>query len=92
MADLNLPPVRLSRAGRPSLYGSWIRASVFATALATNVDVADLRTEAANVGAQLDLRMTLLSHQDFTASVGYAVGFTEGRRGADELMVSLRIH
>jgi hypothetical protein len=92
LADLNLPPVRFGRAGRPSFYGSWLRASVFATALATNVDVADLRTESANVGAQVDLRMTLLSHRDFTASVGYAVGFTEGRRGTDELMVSLRIH
>ncbi|RKZ14248.1 hypothetical protein DRQ53_11955 [bacterium] len=92
MGDLNLPPWRFRRGGRPSFYASWLRASVFATALATNVDTADLRTESANVGGQIDLRMTLLSHHDLTASVGYAVGFTEGRRGQDELMISLRIH
>lgn len=92
LADWNLPPWRFRRGGRPSFYASWIRASLFTSALATNVDVADLRTESANVGGQIDLRMTLLSHHDFTASVGYAVGFTEGRRGDDELMLSLRIH
>jgi hypothetical protein len=60
--------------------------------MATDVDDASLRGESASVGGQIDLRMTMLSHHDFTASVGYAVGFTEGRRGTDELMVSLRIH
>jgi hypothetical protein len=92
LADWNLPPWRFRRGGRPSFYASWIRTSLFATGLATNVDVADLRTESANVGGQIDLRMTLLSHHDFTASVGYAVGFVEGQRANDEIMISLRIH
>ena len=86
------PPWRFRRGGRPSFYASWIRTSLFATALSTNVDAADLRTKSANVGGQIDLRMTLLSHHDLTASVGYAVGFTDGRRRTDELMISLRIH
>jgi hypothetical protein len=92
MGDWNLPPWRFRRVGRPSFYASWIRTSLFATALSTNVDAADLRTKSANVGGQIDLRMTLLSQHDLTASVGYAVGFTDGRRGTDELMISLRIH
>jgi hypothetical protein len=92
MGEWNLPPWRFKRGGRPSFYASWLRGSLFAIGLATNVDDANIRTESASVGGQFDLRMTLLSHQDFTASVGYAVGFTDGRRGTDEFMVSLRIH
>jgi hypothetical protein len=92
MGEWNLPPWRFKRGGRPSFYASWLRGSLFAIGLATNVDDANIRTESATLGGQLDLRMTLLSNHDFTASVGYAVGFTEGRRGTDEFMVSLRIH
>lgn len=91
MLDWNLPPLRFSRAGRPAFYASWARVSLFGAGLVTNVDAADLRTEALSLGAQLDLRMTMLSHLRLTASVGWAVGLREGERATDELMVSLKI-
>lgn len=91
MVDWNLPPLRFRRAGRPAFYASWVRTSLFGAGLLTNVDAPDLRTEALSLGAQLDLRMTLLSHLRLTASVGYAVGLRDGRRADDELMFSLKI-
>ncbi len=91
MVDWNLPPLRFARAGRPSFHARWIRTSLFGAGLATNVDRADLRTEAASVGVQFDLRMHLLSHLKFTLSAGYAFGFTEGRRHSNEFMLSLKV-
>jgi hypothetical protein len=43
------------------------------------------------VGAQADLHFSVLHWYDMTLSVGYAVGFKEGRRSGDEWMVSLKI-
>ncbi len=91
MVDWNLPPLRFRRLGRPGLYASWIRASLFGAGLITNVDNSALSMKAASFGGQIDLRMTLLSHLRFTASVGYAVGIREGRRQDNELMFSLKI-
>lgn len=92
LVDWNLPPLRFSRLGKPSFFASWIRASLFSGVAVTNLDAPDLRLEAANLGAQLDIRFTFLSHQNLTASVGYAVGVVETRDPTDEFMLSLRIH
>lgn len=88
--DWNLPPIRFRRLGTPSFHASWIRSGLFATGLATNIDRADLRQGALSAGAQLDLRLTLFNHLDFTASAGWATGIREGERN-DELMISLKV-
>ncbi len=92
MLDFNLPPLRFSRLGRPALYASWARASLFASGLYTNFDDSGLRRGAASLGVQVDVRWTLLSHRDLTLSFGYAVGLLEDTRSRDEFMASLRIH
>lgn len=91
MVDVNLPPLRFRRLGRPGLHAQWIRTSLFGAVLATNVDEANLRTEAASAGLQMDMRIHLLSHLKFTLSSGYAFGFLEGRRNTNEFMLSLKI-
>src|SRR5205823_5948786 len=44
-----------------------------------------------NVGAQADLRFTVLHWYEMTLSVGYAVGYKAGTRAGDEWIVSLKI-
>lgn len=91
MLDWNLPPLRFARLGKPGLHARFLRASLFAAGLAMNVDDAQLRTESATAGVQMDLRIHLLSHLKFTASAGYAFGFREGQRNTNEFMLSLKI-
>ncbi len=49
------------------------------------------RKDYQNAGAQVDLRFSVLHWYEMTLSLGYAVGFVEGRRKSDEWMVSLKI-
>jgi hypothetical protein len=86
-----VPPLRFRRVGTPSFYATWLRPAVFATVLATNVDDSSLRRTLGNVGAQVDLRFTLLSRLDMTLSAGYAVAFEDGVKPRDEVMVSLKV-
>ena len=44
-----------------------------------------------SVGAQADLRFSVLHWYEMTLSVGYAVGFQRMHRRGDEVMVSLKI-
>jgi hypothetical protein len=90
MADWNLPPLRFRRLGFPALYCAWARASIFSSALVTNLNVSDARVEVGNIGAQLDLQFQLLSQLKLTFSVGYARSYRKDQRGADETMVSLK--
>ena len=89
--DLNLPPIRFRRAGSLALYATWLRASIFAGGLLTNVDDADSRVTAGNAGIQADLRFQLLTHAPLTLSAGYARAFVRGGPTDDEWMVSLKI-
>ncbi len=91
LVDLNLPPLRFRRAGRPSLYASWARASVFAGGIVTNLDASSRRTGVANVGTQVDLRVNLLVRNPLTFSFGYARAFEEDVRYRDEFMFSVKI-
>jgi hypothetical protein len=91
MIEWNLPPLRFRRVGTPSFYATWLRPAVFATVLATNLDDSGRRRTLGNVGGQLDLRFTLLSHLDMTLSAGYAVAFEDGFKPRDEVMVSLKV-
>ena len=91
MLEWNLPPIRFSRVGTPRFYLSYIRPAIFASSLMTNVDDSALRTDAANVGVQLDLRFTVNSRYKMTLSFGYALGYLDSSRNDEEFMVSLKI-
>ena len=91
MIELNLPPIRFRRIGNPGFYLSWARPAIFATTLVTNVDDDILKRNVHDVGAQIDLRFTIMSRLDMTLSFGYAVGFGDGVDSADEYMLSLKI-
>jgi len=91
MIELNLPPVRFDRVGTPGFYLSWARPAIFATALVTNTDTSVLRQDVYNVGAQIDLRFTVLSRMDMTISLGYAVARGKGADQSEEYMISLKI-
>ena len=91
MLDWNLPPLRFAGLGRPGLHASWARASIFAAGLVTNLDDGSLQREVLTLGSQLDLRLRLLSHLDFTLSLGYGAGLEENRPRRDEWMFSLKI-
>lgn len=91
IVELNLPPLRFRRLGVPALYASWARLTVFASALATNLDDDTMRREVGNIGAQLDIQMQLLSNLKLTLSFGYARAAEKDQRGSDEGMVSLKV-
>jgi hypothetical protein len=89
--DWNLPPLRFRKLGLPSFYASWARTSLFASGLVANMDAEAPRRELMSVGAQVDLRMTLLNHRELTLSGGYAVSLESGRQSRDEAMISLKL-
>jgi hypothetical protein len=91
MAEWNLPPLRFKRFGFPYFYCTWVRAAGFGTVLQTNLDDPDTRTTTADVGGQLDFRMSLLSHLKITLSLGYAYAFHEDYKPTHERMISLKI-
>ena len=77
-------------AGTPGFYATWLRPAIFAGGLVTNVDASDLQRRVADLGAQVDVRFSLLSALDLTLSVGAAEAF-EGGRSHGEAMISLKI-
>lgn len=91
MVEANLPPVVFESAGTPAFYLNWLRTSVFASALWTDPERSTLRKRFGNVGAQADLRFSVLHWFDMILSVGYAVGYRGPGRAGDEWMVSLKI-
>ncbi|HVF64645.1 MAG TPA: hypothetical protein VNE58_11685, partial [Casimicrobiaceae bacterium] len=91
MVEWNLPPVVFQSVGTPAFHLTWLRSSLFASALWTDPDRSTFRKDYANAGAQFDLRFTVLHWYDMTLSIGYAAGFTGGRRSGSEWMVSLKI-
>jgi hypothetical protein len=91
LLEWNAPPLRFSRVGTPGFYLSWMRPAVFATALTTNVDSADARRTASDVGAQLDFRFTVLSTLDMTLSAGAAIAREGSGPSRREGMVSLKV-
>jgi hypothetical protein len=91
MIEWNLPPLRFKRVGTSGAYLSWLRPSIFAAGLVTDMDSAPDRRKAASVGAQIDLRFTVLSVLDMTLSAGGAVRTEAGVPQRTELMVSLSV-
>jgi hypothetical protein len=90
MLEWNLPPVVFKQVGMPSFYLTWMRASLFAGALITDVNSRDEETYG-SLGIQLDLRFTIVHRLPMTFSVGYAQGYVDGRKFDDEWMLSLKI-
>jgi hypothetical protein len=91
MAELNLPPLRFSRAGTAGFYASWIRPALFAGVAVTDPDRASTRRTTWNTGAQFDLSITTLSTLDLMLSFGQAVAFAPDRKPRYETMVSLKV-
>ena len=91
MLELNLPPWRFKRMGRPIFYASFIRPAIFATGLVTNMDTSTYRRSLVNIGGQIDLRFSVLSRLKMTFSVGYAGAFEKDLPNRDEWMFSLKV-
>jgi WD40-like Beta Propeller Repeat len=89
--EWNLPPLRFRRLGHAGFYATWARTSLFTSGLVTDLDAGAARRALANVGAQVDVRFTVLSALDMTLSAGYAVAFEGGARRRPEAMVSLKL-
>lgn len=91
LLDWNLPALRFRRAGTLALYASWLRVSVFGGGIETNLDDDATRRQLADAGAQVDLRMQLLTQSALTLSAGWARAFERGQRATQEWMVSLKV-
>jgi hypothetical protein len=91
MLEGNLPPLVFESVGTPAFHLAWLRPAVFATALWTEPTDRAARARYSNVGAQMDLRFSVLHWYEMTLSVGYAVGYRAGTRAGDEWMISLKI-
>jgi hypothetical protein len=89
--ELNLPPLVFESLGTPSLHLQAMRPALFAAALWTDPHNAALRQTYGDVGAQVDLRLSVLHWYDMTLSAGFAVGFKGPHRTGNEWMISLKI-
>jgi hypothetical protein len=89
--EWNVSPVVFESIGTPAFYLNWLRPAVFATGLWTDPRNSARRNNYQSVGAQADLRFSVLHWYEMTLSVGYAVGFQGMHRRGDEVMVSLKI-
>ena len=83
----SLPP----RGYFSGFYASWLRPAIFLSGLATNLDAPDRRRIAVNLGAQVDLRFTMLSVLRLTLSAGAAVAVEQNRQPRRNAMVSLKV-
>jgi hypothetical protein len=90
-AELNFPPYVFASAGTPSLYAHWLRPSVFVSGLWSDPGNDALRKNYTSAGLQVDVKFSTLHWYEMTLSIGYAVGYREGRRAGDEWMISLKI-
>jgi hypothetical protein len=91
MLEGNLPPLVFESVGTPAFHLAWLRPAVFATVLWTDPGDNAVRARYGNVGAQVDLRFSVLHWYDMTLSAGYAVGYRGSTRAGDEWMISLKI-
>jgi hypothetical protein len=89
--EWNLPPWRFSRLGTPGFYATWLRPAVFAGGLATDLAAPESRRLLANVGAQVDIQIAVLSELSVTLSVGGAAAFERDSGPRREAMISLKL-
>lgn len=89
--EFNLPPLVFEEVGTPSLYLSWLRASLFAGGLMTDVGDSEYEETYGTLGVQVDLYFTIVHRLSMTLSLGYAQGYIDGSKYDDEIMLSLKI-
>jgi hypothetical protein len=88
--EINLPPVRFAEVGTPAFYLSYIRPAVFAGGMAIEApDGSDHHY--ADIGAQLDLNMTIALRLPMVLSLGAAGGWRDGHYRKTEWLASLKI-
>ena len=83
--------MRFRKLGISSFYLTWIRPALFSSGIITNFDDISFRQKLANIGAQIDIRMTLMSYLKMTFSVGYAASFEKNYDRTEEFMLSLKV-
>jgi len=91
MVDLSLPPVIFESLGVPDLHLQSLRPAVFASKLWTDFNHSGQRKTYDSIGAQADLRFSVLHWYSSTLSFGYAVGLQPSQRRSNEVMVSLKL-
>jgi hypothetical protein len=91
MLEWNLPPVIFSDVGTPSFFLTWMRASLFAGALITDISDDKYEETYASLGAQVDFQFTIVHRLPMTFSIGYAQGYVDGKKFDTEWMLSLKI-
>ncbi|MFI4933651.1 MAG: YncE family protein [Caulobacterales bacterium] len=91
LVELNLPPLRFSNIGTPSLFLSSARPAVFAGVMAVDPGFGPERA-LETVGAQVDWNFTVALRLPMVLSFGFGKGFGAAQFGPrDEAMVSLKI-
>src|SRR6185369_4305810 len=90
LVEFNLPPLRFSNIGRPSLFLSGVRPALFAGVLAIGPGAHGSRT-LETVGGQIDFNFTFALRLPMVLSVGAAAGFEDGHHQDNEAMISLKI-
>jgi hypothetical protein len=91
LVEWDLPPIVFESLGTPAFYLNWLRPAVFGAALWTDPTDRARRNDYQSIGAQADLRFSVLHWYNMTLSIGYAVGFHGMHRSGDEFMISLKI-
>jgi hypothetical protein len=90
LLELNLPPLRFSNIGQPSLFLSSVRPALFGGVMVLEPGRNSQRT-LETLGGQLDLKFTVALRLPMVLSIGAAAGFDEGRHHGDEVMISLKV-
>jgi len=91
LLEWDLPPFRFEHAGFSDLYCTWASATIFGSAIATNLDESAFRQELYNIGAQIDFKLVIFTNLSSTFSIGYARAFENGQEDSNEFMISLKI-
>jgi hypothetical protein len=91
LVEFDSPPVIFESVGTPAFYLTWLRPSIFAAGLWTEPANNSQRKDYYSLGAQADLRFTVLHWYDMTLSFGAAAGYQGSRRAGTEWMISLKI-
>jgi hypothetical protein len=90
VAELNLPPIRFSDVGTPSLYLSSLRPAVFAGVMASDPGYGPMHYYE-TIGTQADFNFTVALRLPMVFSVGYAAGFEKGDYRGGQILASLKI-
>ena len=90
MAELSLPAVRFRKFGFFNFFVNWVHPTVFTSMVVSEGDSG--RQTFANLGAQIDMRMVVLSQQSSTMSFGYAKAKNvDSGRTFNEWTISLKL-